>query len=362
MSFLIKRNKIYHLCWYWGKKTCPACNGKRAVKNKFCKRCRGAGEVPILHKKRLSPDKQTALDYKAEFDAKLRRNELGLQDTKKTWSSFIEEYLVYSKANKRPATHIIDKRAMTTFTDIIKPFKITNISPQQIEQWKQERLKSVSPAQTNKEFRHLKSALSKAVQWKYLDSNPTRYIKQSKIPKNPPRFLSKVEIKKLLAVADDKMKSIIQTFIYTGFRISELINLRWQDIDFKRREILIQSHDDFQPKDYEARVIPLHDKLFKILYPIKKENGIIFTNGDAKRYSISILEKQLQKLTREAGIPNCPPHALRHTYASHLIMAGVDLRTVKELLGHSSINTTMIYAHLSKPHIKKAVDKLNYDL
>jgi site-specific recombinase XerD len=74
------------------------------------------------------------------------------------------------------------------------------------------------------------------------------------------------------------------------------------------------------------------------------------------------VEKKLQKLTKKAGISNCSPHTLRHTYASHLVMAGGDLVTIKELLGHSSIVTTMIYAHLSKPHIKKVVDKLNYDL
>jgi len=362
MSSLTKIKKTYYLRWYDGKKTCPACNGKKTIKGKPCKRCRGTGEVYQDRWKPVSPDRKIALEYKAEFDRKFFRKELGLQDTKKTWAEFVEEYLAYSKAKKRPATHTIDKRAIKTFTDIIKPYKITQLTPQQIEQWQQERLKSVSPAQANKELRHLKSALSKAVQWKYLENSPTKYVKQSKIPKNPPRFLSKEEIKKLLSAATEQMKLIIQTFIYTGLRISELTNLRWQDVDFKRREIMIQAHDDFQPKDYEARAVPIHDDLFKVLYPVKKESGIIFTNGDSQKYSISILEKQLQKLTREAGIPNCSPHTLRHTYASHLIMATGDLKTLQELLGHSSIVTTMIYAHLSKPHIKKVVDKLNYDL
>jgi len=362
MSSLAKLNKKYYLRWYDGKKTCPTCNGKKIIKDKPCKRCRGTGEIYQDHWKPVSPDRQTALEYKAEFDRKFFRKELGLQDTQKTWAEFVEEFLAYSQAKKRPATHTIDKRAIATFTNIIKPYKLTQLSPQQIEQWQQERLKSVSPAQANKEFRHLKSALSKAVQWKYLENNPTKYVKQSKIPKNKPRFLDNGEIKTLLTIADDTMKLIIPTFIYTGLRISELINLRWKDVDFRQRQIVIQSHDDFQPKDYEARAIPLHDDLFNILYPIKKENGIIFTNGDSERYSISVVEKKLQKLTQEAGISNCSPHTLRHTYASHLVMAGVDLVTVKELLGHSTITTTMIYSHLSKPHIKKAVDKLNYDL
>ncbi|MBN1385192.1 MAG: tyrosine-type recombinase/integrase [Elusimicrobia bacterium] len=362
MSFLIKRNKIYHLCWYQGKKTCPVCNGKKIINRKKCTRCRGTGNVYQLCKKTISPDRQTALEYKTEFDRKFFRKELGLQDTKKTWASFVEEYLAYSKANKRPATYTIDLRTIKGFTAIINPYRFTDITSQKIEQWKQKRLDTVSPAQANKEFRHLKSALSKAVQWKYIDTNPAKYIKQSKIPKNPPRFLSKEELKRLLLLSDDKMKLIIQAFIYTGIRISELINLRWQDIDFKRREIIIQAHDNFQPKDYEARNIPTHDNLFKLLHPIKKENGLVFTNENKEKYTISSLEKQFERITKKAGIQKCSPHSLRHTFASHLVMSGIDLVTVKELLGHSTITTTMIYAHLSKPHIKKAVSRLNYGL
>lgn len=362
MSSLVKRNKVYHLCWYQGKKTCPLCNGEKVINKKSCKRCRGSGEVPILHKKRLSADRQTALDYKAEFEAKLRRNELGLQDTKKTWMEFVEEFFTYSKAKKRPTTHTIDRYAINTFTNIVKPYKIIQLTPQQIEQWERERLKSVSPAQVNKELRHLKSALSKAVQWKYINENPAKYVKQSKIPKNPPKFLSKKEIKKLISAADDKMKLIIKTFIYTGLRISELINLRWQDVDFKRQEITIQTHDNFQPKDYEARTITLHEKLFKLLYPIRQEQGLIFLNEYDEQYADDILEKKFRKLTKKVGITNCTPHTLRHTYASHLVMSGGDLVTIKELLGHSNINTTMIYVHLSKSHKKKVVAKLNYGL
>ena len=362
MSFLIKRNKKYHLCWYQGKSTCPACKGLKSIAGKTCKRCRGTGEISLLHKKSISPDRQTALEYKAEFDTKFFRKEIGLRDSSKSWASFVEEYLAYSKANKRPTTHTIDIKVLKEFSAIATPYKFTDITPQKIEQWKQKRLGSVSMAQTNKEFRHLKSALSKAFQWKYLDNNPAQYVKQSKIPKNPPRFLDKAEIERILSAASDKMKLIILTFIYTGMRISELINLRWQDINFTRKEITVQSHDNFQPKDYEARVIPLHDNLFKVLEAVKQENGTAFLNDYEEQYTNDILEKKFRKLTKKANITNCTPHTLRHTYASHLIMSGVDLVTVKELLGHSSIVTTMIYAHLSKPHIKIAVRKLNYGL
>lgn len=363
MSFLIKRNKVYHLCWYQGKKICPVCNGKKIVTGKPCKRCRGIGEVLILHKKRLAIDRQTSLDYKAEFDNKLRRNELGLQDTKKTWTSFIGEYLNYSKANKRPGTFYLDKFVLTNFSNLFRPSFIRNIGPHQIEQYKQERLNTISPTTVNIEFRTLKTAFSKAVEWKYLDVNPAKYVKQIKIPPKTPRFLSKKEIKKLLtSITNKTFRLIIKTFILTGFRLSELMNLRWEDINWKRKIITIQAHDDFQPKDYQIRTIPMHKDLFILFRPIKKNGGYIFTNVDGSRLKKRNLEKQFQKAIKKAGIHYCRIHDLRHTFASHLVMSGVDLTTVKEILGHSSYSTTLVYAHLSKPHLKGAIDRLNFNL
>jgi len=362
MSFLIKRNKIYHLCWYQGKKTCPVCNGKKIIGNKSCKRCRGSGEVYQIHEKSISHDRQTALEYKTVFDGKFLRRELGLQDTKKTWKTFVEEYLAYSKANKRPRTYEIDRQSLNNFTNTINPSIVKDISPQQLEQWKQERLKIVNHTTTNIDFRTIRTALSKAVQWGYLDKNPAKYVKEIKVPKRVPRFLSKKEIKKFLFYADDQLSLIIKVFIYTGFRLAELINLRWQDIDFKRREITIQAHDDFQPKDYEARAIPLHNNLIKLLYPIRKSSGWVFINSDSNRLNRRWLEKKFQRIRKLAGIEYCKIHDLRHTFASHLVMSGADLITVQEFLGHSNITTTMIYSHLTKHHRRETINKLKLEL
>ena len=359
MSFLVKRNKKYHLCWYQGKKSCPACKGAKSVAGKACKRCRGTGEISLLHKKSISPDRQSAMEYKAEFDTKFFRKELGLRDNKKTWAAFIEEYLAYSKANKRPRTYAIERQALTNFSNVINPSAINNISSQQIEQWKQERLKNAKSTTTNIDFRVLRAALSKAVEWGYLGKNPAKYVKEIKISKHIPRFLDKKEIKQLFSATDGQINLIMRTFIYTGIRLAELINIRWQDVNFKKKEIILQAHDDFQLKDYEVRVIPIHEDLFKELYPIQKQNGLVFTNGGGKGLNRRWLEEKFQQVRKSAGIEYCKIHDLRHTFASHLVMSGVDLVTVKELLGHSSITTTMIYAHLTKHHRREAINKLN---
>jgi len=359
MSFLVKRNKKYHLCWYQGKNICPACKGAKSVAGKTCKRCRGAGEISLLHKKSISPDRQSAMEYKAEFDTKFFRKELGLQDNKKTWASFVEEYLAYSKANKRPKTFDLDRQALNHFTNFAKPTTLKNITAAHIEKWKQGRLNEVSPSRVNMEFSQIRASLTKAVEWKHIPSNPTSGVKKIKVPQKTPRFLSRDEINKLLGATNGQLNLVIKTFILTGLRLSELLYLRWENINWKRKTITIQTFGEFQPKDHQIRTIPLHNGLFSSLYPIKKENGYVFTNTLGDKLNERRLELKFYKAIKKADIVHCRIHDLRHTFASHLALAGVDLMAIKELLGHSSYSTTLIYAHLTQPHLENAVSKLN---
>ena len=102
--------------------------------------------------------------------------------------------------------------------------------------------------------------------------------------------------------------------------------------------------------------------LIKPLYSIRKSNGWVFTNSYNDRINRRWLEYKFQRVRKNADIEYCKLHDLRHTFASHLIMSGADLVTVKELLGHSSITTTMIYAHLTKHHRREAINKLKLEL
>ncbi|OGS38296.1 MAG: hypothetical protein A2551_08240 [Elusimicrobia bacterium RIFOXYD2_FULL_34_30] len=358
MSSLVKRNKVYYLFWYQGTKVCPICSGKKNIAGKLCSRCRGTGEIYQSHGKAVSPDHQTALEYKAEFDRKFFRNELGLRDTKKIWTSFVEEYLVYSKAKKRPATFSLDNYVVKTFTELIKPASVKDVTSLDIEKWTQERLKSITPTSLNIELCQIKAAFSKAIEWKLIYENPAKNIKKIKSPPKTPRFLSKEEIKKLLDVTKGQLNLIIKTFIVTGFRLSELINFRWEDIDWDRKIITIQAHDDFQPKDYQIRTIPMLEELYIELNNIKKTEGYVFINQNGNRLDASKLQKEIKLAIKKAGLKPCRIHDMRHTFASQLVLCGSELRDVKELLGHSSYTTTLKYAHLTKSRLNEAINKL----
>ena len=202
-----------------------------------------------------------------------------------------------------------------------------------------------------------------AVKWDYIKQNPTQGVSTLRITdEKKPRFLTKEECQQLLANCGDKLYPVFYTFIHTGMRKGELLNLEWKDVDLNRRKIKIRFKEQWQPKTTE-REIPISNGLFPLLTELKKkrhkDTDLVFHNGEGQPIPPNRLRMQLMSITKKCGFPDVTKiHSLRHTFASHLIMGGVDLPTVKKLMGHSDIATTMIYAHLAPDHLIDAVDKL----
>jgi integrase len=194
-----------------------------------------------------------------------------------------------------------------------------------------------------------------AVKMKYIYESPIQNIHKYKIPVNPKRFLSSSEVNDLLKAAKKHRESLypaVAIAIYTGMRQAEIFSLEWQDIDFKRKQITLQNKDGFTTKSKKFRIVPLHDHLRVILAPLRKKSGPCFDRVNQRRI--------FRRIVKKAGLCGIGWHTLRHTFASHLVMNGVDLTTVSKLLGHASISTTLIYSHLSKEHVKGAVEKLGF--
>jgi site-specific recombinase XerD len=144
-------------------------------------------------------------------------------------------------------------------------------------------------------------------------------------------------------------------------RKSELLNLTWDDVDFERKKIKIIEKADWSPKTSE-RQIPLNGGLFKVLKALgAKKRGKYVFHDKGQQIESNRLRKRLMSLTKRCGFLDVTKlHSLRHTFASHLVMKGVDLPTVKKLMGHADIDTTMIYSHLADDHVDKAVEKLEF--
>ena len=144
------------------------------------------------------------------------------------------------------------------------------------------------------------------------------------------------------------------TALHTGMRKSEILNLKWVDVDFDQKLITIGD-----TKNGEIRYIPMNETLTEALESVKKYaySPYVFCNDNGNRYGD--IKKGFSAALKRAGITTFRFHDLRHTFASYLVMSGVDIRTVQELMGHKSIEMTCRYAHLSPDHKQSAVKCLD---
>ncbi len=188
-------------------------------------------------------------------------------------------------------------------------------------------------------------------------------IKTPKLEKNLPSVLTVDEIVDLMnLVSGDEPLSLrnlaLLELIYgSGLRVSELLNLNLQDIHFNAKYVKIVG------KGKKERIVPINDMSIKAIknylangrvHLVKEENNILFLNQYGNKLSRQGFFKILKKLANDAGInKEISPHTLRHSFATHLLESGIDLRSLQELLGHEDISTTQIYTHISKSHLKE---------
>jgi integrase len=281
---------------------------------------------------------------------------------------FLIEYLDYSYVNKARSTYRYDLCALEHLKQYFihkgigdnRP--ISDVTNKLMEGYKTWRIKigGVKKSTVNRELNTIKAAFRKAVEWGYLSTNLMSSVKRFKEPKRHPRFFSHEEIQKILSHSTRTIKDIAFFLLHTGLRRGELTHLEWNDVDLKQNRIYIQPKNDWSPKDYEARTIPLNKELKEFLLHLPRTGRHVFSKpeGDRFIYHPNALTQTFIKILDQIGIKNASIHTLRHTYASYLVMAGVDITTVQKLLGHSRVATTMRYAHLSPDHLRDAADKL----
>jgi site-specific recombinase XerD len=319
-------------------------------------------------KKRVGPSKSLAELALKDIEVKIARNDLGFLAKDSDLQKLFQEFLQYSNTNHSPNTVKRYRAILDNFKRYLAnlPFitKLSQLDAKIFENYKAFRKdEGAKPKTINIELQTLKSIMTLAIKWGYTNENPAISVEPIKIMRNTEaRFLSREEIDKLLAHSNEWLNPIFYAFLQTGMRLQELMNLQWVDIDFVRRKIKIRVKDGWTPKTSE-REIPISDGLLKVLMEQKKKavGSIVFHDGEGEKIQNNKLRKELIKVTKKAGFPDVTKiHSLRHTFASHLVMKGVDLPSIKKLMGHSDIETTMIYAHLAQDHLSDVVSKLDF--
>lgn len=267
------------------------------------------------------------------------------------FETFADDYLQIHSANNK--TYDNDESTMKVLKAFFGGKHLHEITQLDVEKFKTERAKTVSAATVNRALALLKSAYNRAIEWSKVEVNPVCKVKLFKENNQRLRYLEAEEIEKLLNSCDGYLKGVITVAIFTGMRRGEILNLKWHDCDFERRVIRLTN-----TKNNEVRAIPMNDIVWKALIAMPKHPNSAYVFYDTNGRPFHNLRKSFFTTLTKCNIMNFHFHDLRHTFASQLVMSGVDLNTVRELLGHKSLEMTLRYSHLSPDHKKRAVDIL----
>lgn len=306
-------------------------------------------------KKRIGTNKRAAELFAKDLELKRVRGELlGIKEEKRIlFPALADEYLAWARGRKAPHT-VEDEasaigRCKQAFTGIAG-----KITTSEIEAFFTTRLKTVGPARHNRDLSLLKVLFKKAVEWGYARANPAVPIKKLREPPGRIRFLTDEERDRLLNACPDRLRTIVLLALNTGLRKSELLHLRWQDIDLQHRLLHVE-----RSKNGERRDLPMTQTVLDLLraMPRRVDTPYLFANDEGKPQES--LKTTWKTAVTKAAVDDFTFHDLRHTFASTLIMHGVDIRTVQILLGHKTITMTVRYSHLSPNHLRAAVEVLD---
>lgn len=230
--------------------------------------------------------------------------------------------------------------------------------------------KQYSKSTTARKLATLRSFYKFLVKRNHLESNPVSSVKTPKQEKKLPKFLEYEEVQLLLNTPPTNTwlgardRAILEVLYSTGMRVSEVAALNLEDVDFLGEVVHIRG------KGKKERLSPVGSSALQAIQRyIEFRNRrmesdsnfdakVLFANKHGKRLSVRSIRRKMDKYLAEAGLdPTISPHTLRHSFATHMLNNGADLRSVQELLGHQSLSTTQIYTHLTTSHIKEVYER-----
>ena len=271
---------------------------------------------------------------------------------------FKNEFIQYIAAEKRFSEHTIksyltDLNQFTTYIDAeFEIYKDVNeINFQIIRSWIASMLeKEISPRSVNRKISTLKTYFKFLLRNKFLEESPMLKVVAPKSKKRLPVFIEEDQMESLFSeiTFDDgfigqRNKLIIELFYVTGIRLSELINIKIEDIDFQNQLIKVLG------KRKKERLIPLSPSMIRLLKSFIEENQLnhfLFTNLEGNKLYTKLVYRIVNKYIGEiSSVNKKSPHILRHTFATHMLNNGADINAIKELLGHANLSATQVYTH-----------------
>jgi len=310
------------------------------------------------NRRRIQESSHSSIRRDAERLHALRKSEVlrGVyrQPVRISLEEFAERYMEYAKTNKR--SWLRDEQLLRPLKEFFRAERqLADITAPDIEGYKLWRRRQVSGATVNRELALLKHMFNLAIDWDlYMGSNPLRKVKYFQEISTGFRVLKPDEETRLLRNATPAIQDIVLYALNTGSRIGEIFSLQWQHVDLDQGMI-----NSFSHKTQKVRIVPINSEVRRILefWQLGKKNEYVFYNQKTGGPFVD-LDAGLELACKKAKIEGVTWHTLRHTFASRLLERGVDIITVKELLGHSTVTVTMRYTHSNLASKVVAVGKL----
>jgi integrase len=225
------------------------------------------------------------------------------------------------------------------------PVNLDAITPERVEAFQDHRVVQVSPATVNRECALLKHMFNMADRWDlYRGRNPVKLVKFLREDNLQFQTLSETEERALLACCPSYLQDMIVFALNTGLRCGDIFKLQWEEVDFEQRRLVF-----LVQKTSKLLKLPLNDSAYSVLQAwqaIGKGPYVFYNQMTGDRFRD--VKNGLKKACQQAQIKHTTWHVFRHTFASRLVRDGVDIVTVKELMGHSTVLVTMRYAHTNE--------------
>jgi integrase len=283
------------------------------------------------------------------FPERIRRRDVLLAD-------FIRDYLARIQGTLRSYADL--ERHGRVWQAALGDRPLRQVVAGDVQRHVAKRLTTMRPASVNRELAFLKRVYNVAIADGLLEMNPVRQVKLLQENNARVRYLTDVEEVRLRAETGGTRWPIVALALNTGLRRGELFGLRWEHVDFTTNVLTIP-----RTKTGRTRHVPMNAEVRAILGTQESRGRSPYVlpsaAGDTPLDSQSLIRRIFTPALKRAGIADFRWHDLRHTFASRLIMRGVDLRTVQDLLGHADVRMTLRYSHLSPAHLLDAVEKLS---
>ena len=283
----------------------------------------------------------------------------------------IEKFLYYleNERNYSPHTLLNYKNDLEDFFVFIHELPVEKVDYLTLRKYLGElRVKAHQPRTLARKISSLRSFLKYLQRENIVESNPALLVSTPKLDKKLPKFLSEEDMVRFIEaptgetdkISNQRDRAILETLYSTGMRVSELVGLNTNSIDFIGGVLKVQG------KGKKERLLPIGDKALDTIRDyltarklrFSQETKALFLNKSGKRLTTRSVCNITKKYIQTANLTqHISPHVLRHSFATHLLNRGADLRSVQELLGHANLSTTQIYTHVTTDRLKKVYDK-----